>query len=585
MNISKESSLYFINCEINKKCFSVSDYNNKRNLELKSKINNSKFDEIDEIYSLLDQYKENKRDKNILKIIKSKIETNKYYIKGICYKNKESFSSLNNYTDLFLDGLKYNIQFDLYKICDKENNKLIKLDKNKYSIILLNINEEDKKYIEKNLINFPRSVLLFTNLQAILELNSFDIYTLSFKSTYKTKIYMEKNKISELDKSKKNFKSSGIYIDYLKSNEFAYINWINTQKLFSYKANRFKNEVIKGYNFEIIIDLKSYLEIETESLYLENSNNNKHYLKENMNFCCFVKNIYKSIDKKLVNVTLENLFDLNTIILEIPNGHEILENLHINCIYLFINIIIFIDEKMNIKLTLNDKITERSKIILLYFLVDSEKYNNRKIYETLSQKNFSQLISLIKDNKIIRTIKKYLVMIIKINYINIYFSNEGKEITYYEGLIQCSDGTSCASFHIRGKDISKLKKIKININHYLTNKNASDKKMTIYPNINDDLQLIIIGHPIMENIKELSFLEIYENINELKEIGNNNKKMEDLEKFDLFMTKNEFTVINGSFLKKSKFLEEIPIIKVIKFISIEEYINLIDSAKNKEDEI
>ena len=205
-----------------------------------------------------------------------------------------------------------------------------------------------------------------------------------------------------------------------------------------------------------------------------------------------------------------------------------------------------------------------------------------KINESFTQNNFSQLISLSKENKIIRTIQKYFVTIIKINYINLYFSKEGNEITYYEGNMQCADGTSYANLRIKGKDISDFKKLKININNYLTNKNSSDGKITIYPNVNDDIQLIIIGHPVMENIKELSFLEIYENINELKGKRNNNNK-EDLLKLDLFLTKNEFTIINGSFLKKSKFIEEIPIIKVLKFLSIEEY--LLIATKNKDNEI
>ena len=272
-NISKGSFLSYMNTDFNKNYFNINDYNNKKNIELRNKINNIKFDKVDELYSLLKQYKENINDKRILKIIKSQIELNKYNIKGIYLKSNETFSSLNIYTDLILDELKYNIHFDLYKIINKEKNKdikaIIKRENNKYPIILLNLNEEIKKCLEKNLNNFQRAVLLFTNLEATLELDSLGLYFFSFKSTYKTKIYMEKNKISDINESKITFKSSGIYIDFLKSNEFSYILPINTYKLFSLKETKLKNTFIKGYNFMINTDLKEYLEIDSETSYIE----------------------------------------------------------------------------------------------------------------------------------------------------------------------------------------------------------------------------------------------------------------------------------------------------------------------------
>ena len=72
----------------------------------------------------------------------------------------------------------------------------------------------------------------------------------------------------------------------------------------------------------------------------------------------------------------------------------------------------------------------------------------------------------------------------------------------------------------------------------------------------------------MGNINNLSFLEIYENINELK-----SKDNKDFFNFDLLMTKNEFTTINGSFFGYSEQLEAFPIIQVLRCFTIEQLSN------------
>ena len=570
--MKKGPLFHFISSDSNSKCFSVEDYNTKRNIELKSLLSKINFDKLDEINTLLNLLQQNKKDKATLNMIKSNIDVNYYDIKGILIRKKENFSFINKYTDLLLEGLKYDINFELSEISEGYNNKLG--NKNiKYSIILSNVNEDSKNLLDKYLINFNKPVLLFTNLKAKLELDKFDKYSFLFKSTYKTKVFMEKNKIDDLEISKKQFVSTGIYLDYLKSNEFSYIQWTNTQKLFSEKNNKLKQCFIQGYDFNIILDLKSLLEIDTETLNIENLENGfKHCYpleNSNINLCCFVKSILEDKRRKMMIIILENLFDLNRIILEIPKNDEIMDILKINCIYLFLNFVIFIDEKMNIKLK---NINEKSKIILLYFLAYPEKYNNKKNNNLFIQTNFSQLLPLITQNKIIRYLQKYIVNIEKINYINLYFKNDSDEITNYDGCIQCSDGTCSGFFYIKGKDISELKKLKINIYQYNINKSNSNKK-TIFPNVDDNIcnQLIIIGHPIMEGRKEIPFLELYENINDLKDEKNAEKNFL---KFDLLLTKNEFTVINGSFLKRSKQLEAVPIIKVIKLNTLEEYFYL-----------
>ena len=248
-----------------------------------------------------------------------------------------------------------------------------------------------------------------------------------------------------------------------------------------------------------------------------------------------------------------------------------LNNLYENCIYIFINLTIFIDEKMDIKLTIKD-IHEKSEKILLFYLVDADRYRNKKLNDFLIKNNFSQLISINNQNKIIRILQKYLVIIDKINYINLYFSNQE---CYYDGLIQCSDGTSNGLLKISGNDYSGLLKLGINIQDYASN---SDKNISIYPNLKDNIQLIIIGNPIMKNTKEVSLLDIYDNLNSFKRQNNN---YNDLLNFDLYLTKSEFTSINGTFMKYSKNIEIIPLIKVINFFKLEEYFDIQESEKNR----
>ena len=239
---------------------------------------------------------------------------------------------------------------------------------------------------------------------------------------------------------------------------------------------------------------------------------------------------------------------------------------------------------MNLKLKLKLQ-KNKTRIILLYFLIDFEKYEKKKLNDLLIVSPFSQLMSLISSNKIVRTINKYLVSIIKLNYMNIFFS-KNNEISY-DVCLHCSDGTSSAFAHIKGKDFSELKKLGININSYsYQNNNNENNLKTIFPDINNDSQLVILGTPFLSGLKELSFLDIYENINELKKyekINSNSKKQSALFNFDILMTKNEFTTFNGTFLKNSQFIESIPVIKILKFWVFDEYINLLQINKINND--
>jgi hypothetical protein len=569
----------------NNNVFSIEDYNAKKNAKLKSDIKNLNLDQVDELYYLLEQYKQSKINKNLLNIINTKIEVEKYNIKGICHMHSSDYSKINSYLEHLIEHKKYYFEFHIYKIFNKQNNKLISREQSKYKIILLNINKETKNFLEKNLINFPRAVLLFTNLQAEINLDEKNQLQFNFKSTDKTKVYMEKNKLMD-STAKTNFLPSGIYIDLLKSNEFDFINYISTQNLFELQKSKFSNNYIQGIKYEICLDLKMYLEINTETLYVENTKEEfSHchtYLQNNISLCCYVKNYHKNNTNKTVNFILENIFDLNCIILEIPQNDENIETIYTDCIYVFFDLILFIDEKMNIKLKLQKN---KTRIILLYFLIDFEKYEKKKLNDLLIVSPFSQLMSLISSNKIVRTINKYLVSIIKLNYMNIFFS-KNNEISY-DVCLHCSDGTSSAFAHIKGKDFSELKKLGININSYsYQNNNNENNLKTIFPDINNDSQLVILGTPFLSGLKELSFLDIYENINELKKyekINSNSKKQSALFNFDILMTKNEFTTFNGTFLKNSQFIESIPVIKILKFWVFDEYINLLEINKINND--
>jgi hypothetical protein len=514
-----------------------------------------------------------------LTLIREKIKLNTYNIKGMLINIHNSSSLENKFTDSILNGLKYDIKFKIYKIDNKLNNKGFLFKKNKCTIILTNVNEECKKFFMNKFVHFSKPVL-FTNLIVSFEFDySKNKFQFILRNTYSTKIYLENNNENENNKENINYKSSGVYIDLLKLNEFTYINWINTEELFFGKNNKIKkirSKAMKYHNSEIYFDIKSYLEIKTDTLYIENIIGEfSHYnpLKNyTINICCYVKKIYE--DKFKVYVTLENLFDLNYIILEIPKENKILNNLYENCIYIFINLIIFIDEKMDIKLTIKDRY-EKSEKILLFYLVDPDKFRHKKINDFLINNNFSQLLSIIDINKIIRTLKKFLVTIDKIYYINLYFSNQTNEISYYDGIIKCSDGTSIGLLKINGNDTSELTKLGINIKDYATN---SDKTISIYPNLKDNIQLIIIGNPIMKNSKGITLLDMHDILNSFKKQNKNNK---DLLNFDLYLTKNEFTSINGSFLKYSKNLEIIPIIKVKYFFKLGEYFDIHESEKNR----
>lgn len=556
----------------------IDKYNSKKNSELHSRLTTMNFKEVDSLYSLFNNCKTNLKDKSLLQIINHKMEIEKYNIKGILKKYCINLSSINKYTFEFLGEYKYNIKFVLYKILKKQNNKLLSKDTSKYIITLLNVSEETKNSLEKKLKNFYLPVFIFTNLEGKLELEESGKHIINFQSSINSKIYFEVNKTDNPAQARKHFQSSGIYLDFFQNNEFSFIKTINSQKFLEEKLTKF-HKINKNLINSIIIDLKPFLEVNTESLYIENLSeefNHIYPLKETINLCCIVKEISNKdndsacASKKFVYVTLENIFDLNNLILEIPKDNELLENMKINCIYLFMNMTVFIDEKLNIKLTVQ-KYNKTSYKICLYYLLDYEKLLNKKINDLLdiNKYPYSQLITLTSENKLVRYLQKYYINVDKIVYLNLSYKDKDN---FYEGYLFGSDGTSSGYFHIKGNNISELKKLNVNLDDkYIKTQLMIDQKMTIYPNV-EEKQVIIIGVPMMKKIQETPLLDVYENINDLNNRNNINEEAKNIKikEFDISLTKNEFTLINGAFLKKSKILEVIPVIKIYKIFSVED---------------
>ena len=98
-------------------------------------------------------------------------------------------------------------------------------------------------------------------------------------------------------------------------------------------------------------------------------------------------------------------------------------------------------------------------------------------------------------------------------------------------------------------------------------------------------QVVIIGTTKMNRLMEISAQEMYDSISELNRYSGLNKeqRIEGFLAFDTKLTKIEFSMINGSFSRKSDKLEKIPYIKSSYLFDMDEYIKLIqnDNKINK----
>ena len=599
----------------NNDIFQGDEINYNKNNSILNELNKYDYSSIEQIYSLLDEYFTLK-DESALQIVKTKLNTEKLNIKGELEKytiNIQSFDSINENRIINNNGCLYEMEIILRRINNKNNNYLTSLndcnnineDNNniKYYIKLSNLSNDIKIYLKKNFEKYYKPILAITHLEAYIELNEIKKNIIKFKNTNDTKIFLEINKIFEQSNSKRNLRRSSNGITggqiqmvniYLKNN-FNEMRSITYQKLKESRIKKYCNSVGCFY------DLKNFLEIGTETLYVENLKNEFYsgYLLKayNIDLCCLVKKISNNDTflkrKNYVFITLENIFDLNQIILEVSNTHDILKDLKINGIYIFKNLTCFIDENFNVKLGVIKLDSKKSTKIGLYYIIDIKDYNNSKI-KNLFHMPFNHLISLTTENYLVRSLQKYLININSVMYINAHMINNN---IFYEGCLIGSDGTSSGFFLIEQDCVRNLFKFNAEFDNYIRNKLYQEKKFQIFPgrndyNFNENIitkvygnQVVIIGAPKMNRLMEISAQDMYDSISELNKYSNQNKeiRIEGFLEFDTKLTKIEFSMINGSFSRKSDKLEKIPYIKSSFLFDMDDYIKLIqtDNKINK----
>ena len=590
----------------NNDIFQGDEISYNKNNSILNELNKYDFSSIETVYSLLDDYF-SLRDDSSLQIAKNKLNSEKLNIKGALEKytiNIQSFDSINENIFINNNGCLYEIEIILRKINIKNNNINTFYDgnnneenNNKYYIKLTNITNDIRIYLKKSFEKYYKPILAITNLEAYLELNEIKKYIIKFKNTNETKIFLEINKIFEQSNSKKNLRRSSNGITggqiqmvniYLKNN-FNEMKSINYQKLKESRIKKYCNSVGCFY------DLKNFLEIGTETLYVENLKNEFYsgYLLKayNIDICCLVKKISNNDTylkrKNYVFITLENIFDLNQIILEVSNTHDILKDLKINGIYIFKNLTCFIDENFNVKLGVIKLDSKKSTKMGLYYITDIKEYNNSKI-KNLFYMPFNHLISLTTENNLVRSLQKYLININSVMYINAHMINNN---IFYEGCLIGSDGTSSGFFLIEQDCVKNLFKFDSDFDDYIRNKLYQEKKFQIFPgrtdyNFNEynilkvyGSQVVIIGAPKMNRLMEISAQDMYDSISELKKYSNKNKekRIEGFLEFDTKLTKIEFSMINGSFSRKSDKLEKIPYIKSSFLFDMDDYMKLIQT--------
>jgi hypothetical protein len=226
-------------------------------------------------------------------------------------------------------------------------------------------------------------------------------------------------------------------------------------------------------------------------------------------------------------------------------------------------------------------------------ITDIKDYNNSKI-KNLFHMPFNHLISLTTENNLVRSLQKYLININSVMYINAHMINNN---IFYEGCLIGSDGTSSGFFLIEQDCVRNLFKFNAEFDNYIRNKLYQEKKFQIFPgrndyNFNENIitkvygnQVVIIGAPKMNRLMEISAQDMYDSISELNKYSNQNKekRIEGFLEFDTKLTKIEFSMINGSFSRKSDKLEKIPYIKTSFLFDMDDYIKLIqiDNKINK----
>ena len=599
----------------NNDIFQVDDLNKSNSIQ--NELNKFDFSSIETIYSLLDDYFTLKEDSS-LQIAKNKLNSEKFNIKGALEKYNITNQTYDNINENILINNNYNGLYEFEIILHKikiKNNSLLYVDNNnnteehntnnKYYIKLSNINSENKIDLKKFFDRYYKPILAVTNLEAYLELNELKKYIIKFKNTNDTKIFLEINKIFEQNNSKKNLRriSNGMLGSQIQIINIYLKNNFNEMKNINYQKLKEIKKKLKKYCNSVgcFHDIKNFLEIGTETLYVENLKNEffSGYLLRtyNIDICCLVKKISNNDTylkkKNYVFVTLENIFDLNQIVLEVSNTHDILKDLKINGIYIFKNLTCFIDENFNVKFGVIKLESKKSTKIGLYYITDINEYNSYKIKNLFSMP-FNHLITLTTENYLVRTLQKYLICVNSLMYLNAHMINNN---IFYEGCIIGTDGTSSGFFLIDHDCVKNLFKFDSNFDNYISNKLYQEKKYQIFPRNNDynfneynlfkvyGSQVVIIGTPKMNRLMELQAQEMFDSITGLNKYSKENKekRIEGLLEFDTHLTKIEFSMINGSFSRKSNKLEKIPYIKSSFLFDMDDYLKLnqIDDKNNK----
>lgn len=601
----------------NNDIFQNDELNYNKNNTILHEFNRLDFSSIETVYTLLDEYFSMKDDSS-LQLAKNKLNNEKLNIKGSLDKYNINIQSYDSINDNILinngNNILYEFEIVLRKINVKSNNLSSLYDNNsynynyeennnviKYHIKLSNITREHKISLKRTFDKYYKPILAITNLEAYLELNEIKKYIIKFKDTCNTKIFLEINKIFEQLNPKSNMRRSNGGTGQIQMINVYLKNNFNEMKSISYQT--LKESRIKKYcnSFGCFYDIKNFLEIGTETLYVENLKNeffSGYLLKTyNIDICCLVKKISNNDTflkrKNYVFITLENIFDLNQIILEVSTTHEILKDLRVNGIYILKNLTCFIDENFNVKLGVIKLDSNKSTKIGLYYINDINEYNNSKI-KNLFYMPFNHLITLTTENNLVRSLQKYLIYINSVMYINAHMINNN---IFYEGCLIGSDGTSSGFFLIEQDCVRNLFKFDADFDNYIRNKLYQEKKFQIFPgrndyNFNDYIitkvygsQVVIIGTPKMNRLMEISSQEMHDSISELNRYSGLNKeqRIEGFLAFDTKLTKTEFSMINGSFSRKSDKLEKIPYIKSSYLFDMDDYIKLIqnDNKINK----
>lgn len=511
---------------------SISEENQKKNDLLRKNLRDLDFTSILQLYNFLkelekyneehqkyskDQSKKVFYDNNAkrtMSLIQEKLKLT-YNIRGVLTEVPTcQFVPNPDIINRILSNHKFDINFrvqnelrEMNGECFMDNDANISYKDNfLYNIVLSGIDEETKTELLCKVSRFKNNtVFYFTNLAPSLiphrDGNDNVKYSLVFKSTYNTKIWMQLEKISinsdNLIDNKQTLnsnKNAGLILDLLRKNEYTFLKEINSSELMErYPKFRKINNIITDFNniLELKVDslfidhpkdyffdkflkpecdfgLNDELDFNNEgNISYKNFDNNimdnifkKNYEPFNIFGIIKSKKIYEPFDKNNNNnksrilIKLESIYDLNTITLDFPKSNNIFDDIIVNGLYLFLNVGVYLDKNFDIKLgedTHQKSLGNFINKIGVFKLKDYDALCKSKNYQ-LKKMNFSSLITLSFEKILSRSIKKYLVDVRNITSIDAKLKND---IEYNATLI-VSDGTSYAFLNLDHENVLSL---------------------------------------------------------------------------------------------------------------------------------